>query len=55
MGRPKKELKRIHARKVKKAKNKIKLYLKKELTLEKLPKKAKDILRKRKKRERRAV
>jgi hypothetical protein len=49
MGRFKKELKRIHARKVKKAKKKLRLYLKKELAFEKLTVRARHFLEKQKK------
>jgi len=49
MGRPKRELKQIHRKKVKKAKAKVKLYRQKEISYEKLTEKAKHFLRKGKK------
>jgi hypothetical protein len=49
MGRPKRELKKIHRKKVKKAKAKVKLYAKGEIPYEKLTQRAKSFLRKGKK------
>ena len=49
MGRPKKELKKIHRKNVKKAKEKVKLFLKGELGTEKLTERAKHFLKKEKK------
>jgi len=49
MGRPKYELKKIHRRKVKKAKEKLKLYSKGETPYEKLTSFAKYLLKKGKK------
>ena len=49
MGRPKKELKRIHRRKVKKAKEKLKLYLKSGVGSLKITQLAKKLFKKRKK------
>jgi hypothetical protein len=51
MGRPKKELKRIHARKVKKSKQKLKLFSKGELKYQNLTHHAKNLLKKRKRKE----
>ena len=48
MGRPKKELKKIHRKKTKKAKNRLNAYLKKEITFEQLTPLAKRFLIKRK-------
>ena len=50
MGRPKKELKKIHKKKVKKAKEKIKLHKKGELPHKGLTQRAKYLLKKGKKR-----
>jgi len=44
MGRSKKEMKGVHARKIKKAKEKLQLYLKKEVALEKLSQRVKHFL-----------
>ncbi|MBU1113213.1 MAG: hypothetical protein KKH93_05005 [Candidatus Omnitrophica bacterium] len=52
MGRPKKELKRIHRKKAKKAKKKVQAYSKKEITFEKLSKRSKHFLEKKRKQER---
>jgi len=49
MGRPKKELKIIHKRKVRKAKEKVRLYSKGEISCKDLTQKAKHFLRKGKK------
>lgn len=49
MGRPKKELKKIHKKKAKKAKEKVKLHIKGELPFEKLTQRAKNFLKKGKK------
>ena len=49
MGRPKEELKKVHHKKVKKAKEKVKLYLKGELPYQKLTQLAKRFLKKRRK------
>lgn len=49
MGRPKKELKKIHRKNIKKAKKKVKLYLAKEIPYEKLTQKAKHFFQKSKK------
>lgn len=49
MGRPKKELKRIHKKKVKKAKEKANLYTKEKLPFEELTQRAKRFLKKGKK------
>lgn len=46
MGRPKKELKKIHKRKIKKAKKQARLYAKKEFPFEKLTQLAKNFVRK---------
>ncbi|MDP2923498.1 MAG: hypothetical protein Q8O30_07255 [Candidatus Omnitrophota bacterium] len=54
MGRYKKELKRIHAKKVRKAKEKVRLYCKGEIPLEKLSVLAKKFLAKRKKHEKKS-
>lgn len=51
MGRYKKELKRIHARKVRKTKEMVRKYYKGELSYEKLTALAKKFLEKRKKKE----
>ena len=51
MGRPKKELKRIHAKKRKKAKGKANQYIKGELPAEKLTQLAKRFVKRRKKKE----
>jgi hypothetical protein len=50
MGRPKKELKKIHRKKIKKAKEKVKLFKEGKATLESLTQKAKHFLKKSKKR-----
>ena len=50
MGRPKRELKQVHAKKVKKAKKKLRLLAKGECTHQQLNQRAKKLLRKRKKR-----
>ncbi len=47
MGRPKNEMRKIHRRKLKKAREKIKLYEENKLTYGQLPKLAKRILQKR--------
>ncbi len=52
MGRPKKELKKIHRKKMRKAKKKVQLYAKKELPFEKLGERGKHFLEKKKKQER---
>ncbi len=49
MGRPKRELKKIHRKKVKKAKQTLKLYAKGETAYAKLTQRAKDLLQKGKK------
>lgn len=49
MGRPKEELRRIHHKKIKRAREKIKAYLKGELEYQKLSRLARKLLRKRKK------
>ena len=49
MGRPKYELKSVHRKKVRKAKEKLKLYAKGEIPYEKLPCFAKHLLQKSKK------
>ncbi len=49
MGRPKKELREIHRKKVKKAKEKIKLYLQGKISYQQLNTLAKKLLQKRKK------
>lgn len=49
MGRPKRELKQIHRKKVKKAKAKVNQYKKNEITFEKLTERAKHFLKKGKK------
>ncbi len=49
MGRPKKELKKIHRKKIKKAREKIKLLKEGKVTLESLTQKAKHFLKKGKK------
>jgi hypothetical protein len=49
MGRPKIELKKIHRRKIKKAKQRVKLHLKGEVPYEKLTRRSKNFLRKGKK------
>jgi len=49
MGRPKKELKKVHKKKVKKAKEKTKLYAKGKLPFEELTQRAKRFLKKGKK------
>ena len=46
MGRPKKELKQIHRKKVAKAKEKIKKYLKKDISFQELTVKAKKLIKK---------
>jgi len=46
MGRSKRELKQIHRKKVKKAKQKVSQYKKNEITFEKLPERAKHFLKK---------
>jgi hypothetical protein len=51
MGRPKKELKKIHRKKIKKAKEKVKLFLKGEISYKNLTQLGRRILEKRKKRE----
>jgi hypothetical protein len=51
MGRPKKELKAIHNKKVRRAKEKIKLYLKGETSYDSLTQLAKYLLEKRRKKE----
>jgi len=48
MGRYKKELKKIHRKKIRKAKEKVKAYLKKEIGYDKLTSLAKRLLAKRK-------
>jgi len=50
MGRPKKELKKIHKRKVKKAKKQLQSLSKGEISLGKITQKAKKLLKKGKKR-----
>ncbi|MCM8756467.1 MAG: hypothetical protein NC817_00310 [Candidatus Omnitrophica bacterium] len=52
MGRKKEEMKRIHHKKMKKAKEKVKMYIKKEITYSQLNKLAKKFLEKRIKSER---
>ncbi len=49
MGRPKKELKKIHQKKVKKAKKKTRLHVKGELPFEELTQRARRFLKKGKK------
>jgi len=49
MGRPKKELRKLHRKKVKKAKEKIKLYLQGKISYQQLNTLAKKLLQKRKK------
>jgi len=49
MGRSKKEMKRVHARRVKRDKRKLQLYSKKEIAFEKLNQHAKHLLDKSKK------
>ena len=49
MGRPKHELKKIHRKKVKKAKEKTKLYSKGEISYQELSQRAKSFLKKGKK------
>lgn len=46
MGRPKRELKKIHQKRIKKAKQKTQLYLKKELAADQLTRLAKRFLKK---------
>ncbi len=46
MGRPKRELKKIHKKKAKKAKSKVRLFSKGEISYEKLTQKAKHFLKK---------
>ena len=46
MGRPKRELKQLHRKKVKKAKSKVSQYKKNEIAFEKLTEKAKHFLKK---------
>jgi hypothetical protein len=55
MGRYKAELKRIHGKKVRKAKGMLKLYKKGELPYEKLTQRAKKLLEKRKRQESKPV
>ncbi len=49
MGRPKEELRKIHRKKVKRAKEKVKAYLEGKLSYQALNRLAKDLLKKRKK------
>ncbi|MCM8774452.1 MAG: hypothetical protein NC820_06950 [Candidatus Omnitrophica bacterium] len=51
MGRKKEEMRRIHHKKMKKAKEKVKMYIKKEITYNQLNKLAKNFLEKRRKAE----
>ena len=51
MGRPKKELKRVHRKKIKRAKTRVKSHLKGDLPKEKLTTLAKRFLRSKKKKE----
>ncbi len=51
MGRPKKELRKLHRKKLKKAKEKLKAYLRGEISYSELTQRAKRILEKRKKQE----
>lgn len=55
MGRYKPELKKTHRKKVRKAKAKIKLYLKGELTYAQLTQRAKKFLQKRRRQERKSI
>ena len=48
MGRPKKELRKLHRKKLKKAKEKLKAYLRGEISYSKLTQRAKRILEKKK-------
>lgn len=49
MGRPKKELSKVHRKKIKKAKEKVRLYLKGEIPYKELTQLAKRLLEKRQK------
>ena len=55
MGRSKRELKRIHRKKIKKAKKKVKLYSQKELAFEKLTVRGRHFLEKKRKQEKKTV
>jgi len=55
MGRNKRELKKIHRKKIKKAKRIVGLYSRKELAFEKLTTRGKHFLEKRKKQEKKAA
>ncbi|MCK4809335.1 MAG: hypothetical protein KAS99_00150 [Candidatus Omnitrophica bacterium] len=55
MGKPKQEMKKIHRKKVKKAKEKVKLYVKNEITYSELPGRSKRFLEKREKRGKKPV
>jgi len=52
MGRPKKELKKIHRKKIRKAKSKVHLHAKKEIDFNQLTERAKHFLEKKRKQER---
>ena len=55
MGRPKRELKKVHRKKIRKAKKIVKLYSQKELAFEKLTVRGKHFLEKKRKQEKKAA